>query len=71
MQAKIGGERFAASVLTPKNLAPGSVAPLKVRLPKGAVELLSGGEAKLRLRVVLSTTATWSAQTIQVTLTRP
>jgi hypothetical protein len=66
---KIDGERFAATVLAPKSLAPGSVVPLKVRLPKQAAERLNGGEAKLRLRIVLSTDAAWSTQTIQVTLT--
>lgn len=68
---EVAGKRYAATVLAPKRLGAGRAAGLRVRLPKAAAEQLAGGEAKLRVRVVLSAAAGWAARTIQVTLTRP
>ncbi len=48
---KIAGKRFGAPVLAPQWIAAGKSTPLRVRLPKGAVERLEGRRAKIAVKV--------------------
>ncbi|MDO8212633.1 HtaA domain-containing protein [Conexibacter sp. CPCC 206217] len=64
----VGGRRFSAAVVTPRTVAAGRSATLRVQLTKAAARRLAGRSARVRVKVTTTVAGKRTARTIAVTV---
>lgn len=64
--AKIGGKRYVLGVMTPKRIAAGKSATVRVHLPKAAQEALSAKPFLVKLKVALHANGLTTKRTVKV-----
>jgi hypothetical protein len=65
---KAGGKQWSAKVIAPHWILPGKSGKVAVKVPRGALEHLAGGKAKISLKLVLGIGTQSTTQVVNATL---
>jgi hypothetical protein len=65
---KVGGKSFNAKVIAPHWILPGKTAKVAVKVPRGALAKLAGGQTKISLKVTLGIGEQRSTEIVKATL---
>ncbi|HEX4751289.1 MAG TPA: HtaA domain-containing protein [Solirubrobacterales bacterium] len=68
VKLKVGGRSFSAKVIAPRWILSGKSGKVTVKVPRGALVELAGGQAKISLKLVLGTGPQTSTQVVKATL---